>query len=149
MEPLALYLDLDLQLIVLAPNLLVGATNVDMGAETALDIKVCLLLIHNLRPSCKAWKMIVDKNVEYNALRLAQYEYAMCLNEVKWVCLPREHNLIRRFQLNLMWLSRSRPFSSKISQRILMSNLVDLSLRKLAALRDELEMSSVRWSSMA
>jgi hypothetical protein len=31
MEPLVLYLDLDVQLSVLVPNLLVGAANVDMG----------------------------------------------------------------------------------------------------------------------
>ena len=76
MAPLALYLDEDVQLKVLVPNLLVGAANVDMGAETALDTQLRFLLIHSLRLSCKSWKMIVDKSAEYNALRLAQYEYA-------------------------------------------------------------------------
>ena len=52
MEPLALYLDLDVQLKVLVPNLLVGATNVDMGAEIALDTQRRLSLIHNLRLCC-------------------------------------------------------------------------------------------------
>ena len=141
MEPFVLYLDLDIQSSVSVPNLLVGAANVDMGAETALDTKLCLSLIHNLKLCCKAWKTIVDKNVKYNALRLAQYEYAMCPNEVKWVYLPREHNLIRQFQLNLMWFSHSRHVSSKILRRILMSDLRYLSLRKLVALRDELEIS--------
>ena len=88
----------------------------------------------------------MDKSVEYNALRLAQYEYAMCPHEVKWACLPREHNLIRQFQLNMMWFSRSRHVSSTISRRILMSNLGDLSLRKLAKLRGELEMC---WCAVA
>jgi hypothetical protein len=37
MEPLVFYLDLDVQLKVLVPDLLVGAAKVDMGAETALD----------------------------------------------------------------------------------------------------------------
>ena len=76
MEPLVLYLDQDVQLIVFVPNLLVGAAKVDMGAGMALDTQLHLLLIHSLRLSCKAWKMIVDKSAEYNALRLAQYEYA-------------------------------------------------------------------------
>jgi hypothetical protein len=98
MEPLVLYLDLDVQLRIFVPNLLVGVAKVDMGAETALDTQLRLLLIHNLRLSCKAWQMIVDKNAEYNALRLAQYEYAMCPNDVIRVCLPREYNLITQFQ---------------------------------------------------
>ena len=103
MEPLVLYLDKDVQLTVFVPNLLVGAAKVDMGAEMALDTQLRLLLIHSLRLSCKAWKTIVDKSAEFNALRLAQYEYAMGPNAVIRVCLPREHNLITQFQLNLMW----------------------------------------------
>jgi hypothetical protein len=74
MEPLALNLDLDVQLKVFVPNLLIGAANMDTGAESALDIQLCLLLIYSLRLSCKAWKTIVDKCAEYNALHLAQYE---------------------------------------------------------------------------
>ena len=97
MEPLVLYLDLDVQWTVFVPNLLVGAAKVDIGVETTLDTQLCLLLIHSLRPSCKTWKTIVDKYVEYNALCLAHYEYAMCPNEVKRVCLPCEPNLITRF----------------------------------------------------
>jgi hypothetical protein len=83
----------------------------------------------------------VDKSAEYNALRLAQYEYAMCPNDVRRVCLPCEHNLITQFQYNLMWFSHRRHVNSRISRRILMSNLGNLSLRKLVALRDQLEMS--------
>jgi hypothetical protein len=59
-----------------------------------------LSLIHDLRLCCKAWKTIVDKDVEYNALRLAQHEYSMGLNGVPRVCLIREHNLIHQFQIN-------------------------------------------------
>jgi hypothetical protein len=141
MEPLVLYLDLDVQLRVFVPNLLVGTAKVDMGAEKALDTQLRLLLIHNLRLSRKTWKTIVDKSAEYNALRLAQYEYAMCPHDVIRVCLPRKHNLITQFQLNLKWFSHSRHVSSRISRRILMSDLGDLSLRNLAKLRDELGMS--------
>ena len=83
----------------------------------------------------------MDKNVEYNALRLAQHEYAMGPNVDLRVSLPREHNLITRVQMNLMWFSQSQHVSLKILWKILMSNLGDLSLRKLAKLRDELEMS--------
>ena len=141
MEPFILYLNLDVQLSVLVPNLLVGAANVDMGRDTVLDTQCRLSLIHNLRLCCKAWKTVVDKNVEYNALRLAQYEYAMGPNVDFRVCLPREHKLITHFQMNLMWFSQSRHVNSGISRRILMSDLGDLSLRNLAKLRDELGMS--------
>ena len=139
MEPLVLHLDLDIQLSVLVPNLLLGAANVDTGRETVLDTQRRLSLIHDLRLCCKSWKNVVDKSVEYNALRLAQYEYAMGPNVDLRVCLPREHNLITQFQMNMMWFSHSRHVSSKISRRILMSDLGDLSLRSLAKLRDELE----------
>ena len=141
MEPLILYLDLDMQLLVLVPNLLVRAANVDMGQDTILDSQRRLSLIHDLRLCCKAWKIVVDKSVEYNAFRLAQHEYAMGSNVNFRVCLPREHNLITQFQINLMWFSQSRHNSSRISRKILMSDLGDLSLRNLAKLRDELEMS--------
>ena len=140
-EPIVLYLDKDVQLTILVPNLLVGAAKVDMGGETALDTQLRLLLIYSLRLSCKAWKMIVDESAEYNALCLAQYEYVMGPNAVIRVCLPREHNLITQFQLNLMWFSHSRHVSTRISQRILMSDLGDLSLQRFSKLRDELEMS--------
>ena len=111
-------MDLDVQLTVLVSNLLVGAANVDMGTKTASEIQLCLLLIHNLRLSCKALKTIV----EYNALCLAHYVYAMCTNEVKMVYLSCEHNVIKQFQLNLMWFSRSRHVRSTISRWILMSD---------------------------
>jgi len=74
MEPLVLYPNLYVQLKVFVPNLLVTAVKVNMGVETALDTQLRLLLsllLHSLRLSCKAWKTIVDKSVEYNDLRLA------------------------------------------------------------------------------
>ena len=83
----------------------------------------------------------MDKSVEYNALCLAKYECAMCSNDVIRVCLLRKHNLISQFQHNLMWFSHSRHVNLQILQRILMLDLGALSLRKLAALRAELEMS--------
>ena len=131
MKPLVLYVDLVVQLSVLVPNLLVGAANVNMGAESVLDTKLRLSLKHNLRLCCKAWKTIMDKSAEYNAFRLAQYEYAMCPYEVKWACLPRKHNLIRKFRLNMMWLSRSRHISSKFSRRIFMSDLGDFGIAEI------------------
>ena len=56
--------------------------------------------------------MIADKTVEYNALCLAQYEYAMCPHDVIRVCLSYEHNLIIQCQQNSMWFSRSRHVNS-------------------------------------
>jgi hypothetical protein len=117
----------------------VGAASVDMGRKTVLDTQRRLSLIHDLRLCCKAWKTIVDKYVEYNALHLAQHEYSMGLNGVPRVCLIREHNLIHQFQINSLWFSHSRHVTSKISRRILMSNLGNLSFCSLAKLRDELE----------
>ena len=140
MEPLVLYLGLDVQLSILVPNLLMGTTKDDVGAESALDTKRRLLLIRKLRLCCKAWKTIVDKSAEYNALRLAHYEYAMCPKEVKRACFPCKHSLITQFNLNLMWFSRSCHISTQIPRRIRMSDLEDLSLPTLARLRNELEM---------
>ena len=149
MEPFVLYMDQDVQLTVFVPNLLVGAANVYMGAETALDTQLRLLLVHGLKLSCKAWKTIVDKIAKFNALCLAQYEYAMGPNALIRVCLLREHNLITQFQQIIMWFSHSRHVNSRISRRIFLSDLGDLSLRKLAALRMNSRCHSVRWSSMA
>jgi hypothetical protein len=112
MDPFVLYLDQDLQLRVFVSNLLVGAAKVNMDAKTASDTQLHLLLIHRLRISCKAWKTILDKYAEYNVLRLAQYEYAMCPNDVIKVCLPRKHSIITQFQHNLMSFSHSRHVSS-------------------------------------
>jgi hypothetical protein len=58
MEPLVLYLDLDVQLSVLVPNLLMGATNVDMGRETVLDTQRRLSLIHDLSYVAKHGKRL-------------------------------------------------------------------------------------------
>jgi hypothetical protein len=87
----------------------------------------------------QSMEMIVDKSVEYNVLRLAQHENSMDPNGVPRVCLIREHNLIHQFQKNSLWFSHSRHVTSKISRRILMSDLGNLSLRSLAKQRDELE----------
>ena len=53
--------------------------------------------------------MIVDKSVEYNALCLAQYEYAMCPNDVIRVCLPCEHNSSLNFNRTYVGAT-STPF---------------------------------------
>jgi hypothetical protein len=80
MEPLVLDLDLDVQLSVLVPNLVVGAAKDYTGRERALDTKRRLLVIGKLRLCCKAWKTILDKSVEYIALCLAAHEYSMGLH---------------------------------------------------------------------
>ena len=138
-EPLVLYPNLDIQLSVLVPNLLVGAANDYTCRETVLDTQRHLSLIHNWRLCCKAWKTIVDKSVEYNALRLAQHGYSIGPNALPMVCLPHEHNLIKLFQMNFMLFSLSRHATTKIYRLIFMSDLGDLSLRSLAKLRNELE----------
>jgi hypothetical protein len=117
----------------------VGATKDYTGRERAFDTKRRLLVIGKLRLCCKVWKMIVDRNVEYNALRLAAHEFTMGPHALIELCLPREHNLVKLFKLNFMLFSQSRHVTSKISKKILRSDLGDLSLRSLAKLRDELE----------
>lgn len=80
MEPLVLDLDQDVQLEMFVPNMVVGDMKVDLGAETAMDTLLRLQAMHNMRLSCKAWRTIVDKSNEYNALRLAEYDCAIWLN---------------------------------------------------------------------
>ena len=92
-----LYLDLDVQLSVLVPNILVGAANDYTGRDAVLDTQRCLSLIHDLKLCCKAWKTI-DKNVEYNALRLAQHEYCMGPNALPMVYLSCKHNSSNYFK---------------------------------------------------
>jgi hypothetical protein len=72
--------------------------------------------------------MIVDSTVEYNALRLAAHEYSMGPHGIPELYLPRKHNLVKMFKLNFMLFSESRHITSRISQRILRSDLGDLSL---------------------
>ena len=67
--------------------------------------------------------MIVDSTVEYNALRLAAREYSMGPHGIPELCLPREHNLIKFLQLNLMLFPQSRHVTSLISKRFLRSDL--------------------------
>ena len=137
--PHVLHLDLHVELSVLVPNLVLGAAKDFIGRERAIETKRRLVLIGKLRLCCKAWKRIVDSTVEYNALRLAAHEFRMGPHALPQLCLPREHNLVKLFKLNLMLFSHSRHVTTKISERILRSELGELSLRNLAKLRDELE----------
>ena len=141
--PHVLHLDLHVELSVLVPNLVLGAAKDFIGRERAFETKRRLVLIGKLRLCCKAWKMIMDSTVEYNALRLATHEYSMGLHALPQLCLPREHDLVKLFKLNFMLFSQSRHVTSKIFKKILRSDLGDLSLRSLAKLRDELEVSYV------
>ena len=137
--PHVLHVDLDVQLSVLVPNLVVGAAKNYTGWERAFDTKRRLLVIGKLRLCCNAWNKIVDSSVEYNALRLAAHEYSMGPHALPHLCLSREHNLVKLLKLNFMLFLESRHVTSKISKRILRSDLGDLSLRSLAKLRDEFE----------
>ena len=139
--PHVLELDPDVQLSVLVPNLVLGAAKDLIGRERAFETKRRLVLIGKLRICCKAWKSIVDSTVEYNALRLAAHEFRMGPHGIPELCLPREHNLVKLFKLNFKLFSESRHVTSNLSQRILRSELRDLSLRSLAKLRTELEAS--------
>jgi hypothetical protein len=149
MEPLALYVDQDIQLKVLVPNLLAGAANVDMGADTALDTQLHLLLIHNLRLSCKAWKTIVNKSAEYNASRLSQYEYAMGPNDVIRVCLQCKHSLITQFQHKLMWFSHSGTSGHEFCGGFLCRTWGICHCGNWLSLGMNWRCHSMRWSSMA
>ena len=137
--PHVLHLDLHVELSVLVPNLVLGAAKDFIGRERAIETKRRLVLIGKLRLCCKEWKRIVDSTVEYNALRLAAHEFRMGPHALPEFCLPREHNLVKLFKINLMLFSQSRHVTSHISKRIMRSELKDLSLRSLAKLRNELE----------
>ena len=97
MVPHVLHLDLDVQLSVLVPNIVVGAAKDYTGRERAFDTKRRLLVIGKLRLCCKTWKIIVDSTVEYNTLRLAAHEYSIGPSALPELCLPREHNLVKFF----------------------------------------------------
>ena len=103
--PHVLQLDLDVQLSVLVPNLVVGAAEDYTSREKAFDTKRGLLVIGKLWLCCKAWKNIVDSRVEYNALRLAAHEFRMGAHALPQLCLPRDHNLVKLLKLNLMLFS--------------------------------------------
>jgi hypothetical protein len=106
--PHVLQLDLDVQLSVLVPNLVLGVAKDLIGRERPFETKWRLVLIGKLRLCCKAWKRIVDSTVEYNALHLAAHEYSMGPHGIPQLCLPREHNLVKLFKLNFMLFSESR-----------------------------------------
>ena len=106
MSALKLDLDEDVQLEVLVPNMLVRASTLDLGVESTTTTLLRLHAMHNMRLSCKAWKMVVDKNTEYNALRLAEYECAILPNASRRRLLTREHYIVTQFQEN-MWFSKS------------------------------------------
>ena len=139
--PHVLQLDVDMQLSVLVPNLVLGAAKNLIGREGAFETRRRLILIGKFMLCCKVWKRLVDSTLEYNALRSAQHEYAMDPNVAIWACFPREHNLITQFQMNLMSFLQSRYITSNFLQRILTLDLGYLVLRSLTKLRDELEMS--------
>jgi hypothetical protein len=111
--PHVFHLDVDVQLSVLVPNLVLGAAKDLIGWERAFETKRRLLVIGKLRLCCKAWKIIVDNIVEYNALRLAAHEYSMGPHALPELYLPREHNLVKLFKLNFMLFSKSRHVTSK------------------------------------
>ena len=75
MPLLVLYLDEQIQLEVLVPNILVCTTNVDLCGKSSKIILLRLRTIHTMRLVCKTWKLVVDKNIEYNVLRVAEYNY--------------------------------------------------------------------------
>ena len=54
--PHVLHLDVDVQLSVLVPNLVVGAAKDYNGRERAFETKRRLLVISKLRVCCKVWK---------------------------------------------------------------------------------------------
>lgn len=141
MAALQLDLDEDVQLDVLVPNMLVGASTVDLGAETATNTLLRLQAMHNMRLTCKAWKAVVDKSTEYNALRLAEYDCAMWPNDLNTRFMTREFNIVTQFQENMKWFSKSRHVTTRVSRRTLRARLEDLTLSELDGLREALEMS--------
>ena len=47
-----------------------------------------------LRLVCKAWKLVVDKSTEYNALRLIEYNYAIWSDQTTTRFMSFENNIV-------------------------------------------------------
>lgn len=129
------------QLEVLVPNLLVGCSQVELGAETLAEILHRLQAMHTMRLTCRSWKAVVDRSTEYNALRLAEYDCAMWPNDWRRMYSPCEYNIVTQFQENMVWFSMSRHLTTRVFRRILQTRLEDLTLLELDGLREALEMS--------
>ena len=134
-----LYLDEQVQLKVLVPNLLVGAANVDLCGASSRITLLQLRTIHNLRLVCKAWKLVVDKSNKYNALRLAEYNYAIYPYQKTMRFMSTENNIVDLFQENMKCFTKSRHVSLRLPRKILRARLEDLTLPQLDRLREELE----------
>ena len=134
-----LYLDEQVQLEVLVPNIWVGAANVDNCGEISRISMLRLRTMHNLRLVCKAWKLVVDKSAEYNALRLAEYNYAIWPYQRTMRFMSIEHNIVDLFQENMKCFTKSRHVSTRLPWKILRARLEDLTLAQLDRLREELE----------
>ena len=136
-----LYLNEQLQLEVLVPNILVGAANVDLCGQSSRINLIQLRTIHTLRVVCKAWKSVVDKSTEYNALRMAEYNYAIYPYQKTIRFMSIENNIVDLFQENMKCFTKSRHVSTTLSREILRARLEDLTLLQLDRLREKLELS--------
>ena len=84
-----LFLDKQVQLEVLVPNILVGAANLDFCGQSSRMNLIQLRTIHTLRLVCEAWKYVVDQSTEYNAFSLAEYNYAIYPYQKTIRCQPK------------------------------------------------------------
>ncbi len=107
-----LYLNEQVHLEVLVPNFLLGAANVDLYGASSRITQLRLQTIHNLRLVCKAWKLVVDKSIEYNALRLAKYNYAIYPYQKTMRFMSFENNIVNLFQENMKCFTKSRHVST-------------------------------------
>ena len=130
-----LYLDEQVQQEVLVPNILVGAANVDLCGQSSRMTLIRLRTIPTLRLVCKAWKFVVDQSTEYNALRLAEYNYAIYPYQKTIRFMFIENNIVDLFQENMKHFTKSRHVSTRLPRKILRARLEDLTLEQLDRLR--------------
>ena len=134
-----LYLEKQVQLKVLVSNILVGNADFDLCGQSSRITLIRLRTIHTLRLVCKAWKYVVEKNIEYNASRLAEYNYTIYPYQKTIRFMFIENNIVDLFQENMKSFTKSRHVSTRFPRKILRARLEDLTLDQLDRLTEELE----------
>ena len=141
MPLLVLYLDEQIQLEVLVPNILVCTTNVDLCGKSSKIILLRLRTIHTMRLVCKTWKLVVDQNIEYNVLRVAEYNYWIQHYQKTMRFMSIENNIVEFvFQENMKCFTKSRHGSINLSRKIFRVRLEELTWPQLDRLKETLEM---------
>lgn len=83
MHPPVLDLDEYLQPQILDLNIMLGVAHAMFGEDTTMQILHQLCLRNIIMFACKAWKILVDMSMEYNALHAVEYNCNMRPNDLR------------------------------------------------------------------